>query len=391
MLSYKNWKTLNENMMPSFNLGMSQPQSMGMVSNAPMGQDAGSGSDMSSQTASPESDMAPAAEDKPEGDDMVSKILDILKDEDMSNKEKAEKIAALSSGDEVKSADDSAPQESPDAGMNMSGSAEAPKTESYYMFGDEDEDMEDEDMEDEDEDMEDEDEDEDMEDEDEDEDMEDEDEDMEDEDMEDEDMEDEDMEDEDMEDEDMEDEDMEDEDEDEEMKEAYHDDKEFDPVHAKFGIPQPSYDPKKINALRMLTCDGCGKKEYVMDMKFIKEDGSLVGVFCPACMKHTLDGFEKTHAIVQHGPAEKLRQDELKHILPHSMEKEGGMGIIKKKKPLRSKYLSNEEAAWWTSVNSMLGSESETYSDGISSVPTPTEPQAGEVGFAPQGRIGWFQ
>ena len=356
MLSYKNWKTLNENMMPSFNLGVSQPQSMGMIGGNSMGQDAGSGSEMSGQAVEPDSDMGKSSsEDKPESDNMVSQILDILKDDNMSNKEKAEKIAAMKSGE---ASDSSSEGEEQKSDMNMSGSAEAPKTEAYHMFGDEDEDMEDEGDEEEDEDMED------------------------------------------------------------EMKEAVED--EQDPIDVKYGLKIPDYGHKKISALQMHTCDDCQEKEYALDMKYIKDEhNNIVGVFCPKCLGKNIMKIRKD-ASIKVGPASKLRSQDFKHELPHAYQspaKEYGP-MARKKLGLDPKYIgtdrdkpvfssgnislakrlkdrdedmSNEETAWWNSVNSMLGYENEKNSDGISELPAPTEPKAGEVGFAPQGRIGWFQ
>ena len=236
MLSYKNWKTFNENMMPSFNLGISQPQSMGIMSNSPTTQEMGdeTSADTSGQTTDGQSDVAPESGSEETSGDNVEKVLSILKDDELSNKEKAEKIAAMMDGNsESETPEGEAPEgEGEDTGAEANAPAtdttnQQPTAESYmhgYMHGDDDdEDMDDDDDmdgDDDDEDMDDEDDDEDMDDEDmDDEDMDDED--MDDEDMDDEDMDDEDMDDEDMDDEDMDDEDMDDEDMDDEYEEGY--------------------------------------------------------------------------------------------------------------------------------------------------------------------------
>ena len=53
---------------------------------------------------------------------------------------------------------------------------------------------------------------------------------------------------------------------------------------------------------------------------------------------------------------------------------------------------TKEEVNWWNSIHSMLGHDSnEKHSDGLTNLPEVIKPSAGQVGFAPQGRIGWFQ
>ena len=80
MLSYKNWKTFNENMMPSFNLGISQPQSMGIMSNSPTTQEMGdeTSADTSGQTTDGQSDVAPESGSEETSGDNVEKVLSIL-------------------------------------------------------------------------------------------------------------------------------------------------------------------------------------------------------------------------------------------------------------------------------------------------------------------------
>ena len=245
MLSYKNWKTFNENMMPSFNLGISQPQSMGIMSNSPTTQEMGdeTSADTSGQTTDGQSDVAPESGSEETSGDNVEKVLSILKDDELSNKEKAEKIAAMMDGNsESETPEGEAPEgeapegEGEDTGADANAPAadttnQQPTAESYmhgYMHGDDDDDMDDDDMDDDD--MDDDDmDDEDMDDEDMDDDDDMDDEDMDDEDMDDEDMDDEDMDDEDMDDEDMDDEDMDDEDmDDEDMDDEDMDDEDMD-------------------------------------------------------------------------------------------------------------------------------------------------------------------
>ena len=209
MLSYKNWKTFNENMMPSFNLGISQPQSMGIMSNSPTTQEMGdeTSADTSGQTTDGQSDVAPESGSEETSGDNVEKVLSILKDDELSNKEKAEKIAAMMDGSsESETPEGEAPEgegevpEGEDAGADANAPAadttnQQPTAESYmhgYMHGDDDDEYDDED-EDEDEDDDEDMDDEDMDDDEYDDEDEDDDEDMDYEDMDYEDMDDEDM------------------------------------------------------------------------------------------------------------------------------------------------------------------------------------------------------
>ena len=139
-------------------------------------------------------------------------------------------------------------------------------------------------------------------------------------------------------------------------------------------------------------CYVCNEKHYKTDMLEVRPDGQPVRYVCPDCQKANR---RATHdPTVGYSPFNARSVDvDITHEKPNITPKTKTK--TKTKTSLTDKFLnksSNEEVNWWNSIHSMLGHDSnEKHSDGLTNLPEVIKPSAGQVGFAPQGRIGWFQ
>ena len=198
------------------------------------------------------------------------------------------------------------------------------------------------------------------------------------------------------------------------------------------GKPQPSPDPKKPTEIEVLKdggakCQSCKEFFYGPDLHYVEEPISHEKkYYCKACKDHIIQIYkDQGYKNISHGtvnslikiafdishanPKYKMTAEEEKAALkyasnlfkrPPNHPKSGAEELATKLRltpasqnvPTAKQFENSEEANWWNSVNSMLGYDgNEKHSDGLTKVPEAIEASAGQVGFAPQGRIGWFQ
>ena len=159
----------------------------------------------------------------------------------------------------------------------------------------------------------------------------------------------------------------------------------------------------KIAALERTTkkCYNCNKKEYMIDMLTVRPHGQPARYICPSCQKDNKkwgvsnsttglpfntrpkDGVSITHE-------NPIKTNTNTNTKP--MTNKTKTSLINKLKLDKLFNPTTEEVNWWNSIHSMLGHDSnEKHSDGLTNLPEVIKPSAGQVGFAPQGRIGWFQ
>ena len=157
----------------------------------------------------------------------------------------------------------------------------------------------------------------------------------------------------------------------------------------------------KIAALErtIKKCYNCNEKHYKIDMLTVRPDGQPARYICPSCQKvnkemglpnsatglpfntRPKDGVSITHEnpiMTNTNTNTKPMTNKTKTSLTNKIDKLFNQ--------------TTEEVNWWNSIHSMLGHDSnEKHSDGLTNLPEVIKPSAGQVGFAPQGRIGWFQ
>jgi hypothetical protein len=189
------------------------------------------------------------------------------------------------------------------------------------------------------------------------------------------------------------------------------------------GRPQPSPDPKMPTEIEVLKdsgakCQTCKEFHYGPDLHYVEEPISHEKkYYCKACKDHIIEiykdlGYENiSHGTVNSlvknafdishkNPKDARKYDSKYFNRPPNYPKSRGEELATKLRltpasqnvPDAKQVENSEESNWWNSVNSMLGYDgNEKHSDGLTNLPEVIKPSAGQVGFAPQGRIGWFQ